>query len=91
MMMRARIIHRSTWVKFTLFPLHISISVLLLLRQRRGAAATTWATRLSTWENNERRRGHRPRRTRPIQRSEREKILFSAAHQKICFSPAATA
>jgi hypothetical protein len=30
------------------FPLHISIFVLLVLRQRRGAAATTWALRSST-------------------------------------------
>jgi hypothetical protein len=43
------------------FPLHINRFVLLLLRQRRGAAAATWAPRPSTCENNERRHGHRPR------------------------------
>ena len=45
MMAFTRIIQRCTRVKFTLFPLHISRFVLLLLRQRRGAAATTWAPR----------------------------------------------
>jgi hypothetical protein len=32
------------------FPLHISRFVLLLLRQRRGAAAATWAPRPNTCE-----------------------------------------
>ena len=43
-------------------PLRISRVVHLLLRQRRGAAVTTRASRSSTYENDERHRRHRPRR-----------------------------
>jgi hypothetical protein len=32
------------------FPLHISRFVLILMRQRRGAAATTWAPRSNTYD-----------------------------------------
>jgi len=47
--------------KKLLFSAHIRILfVLLLLRQCRGAAATTSAPRSSTCENNDRRRGNRP-------------------------------
>jgi hypothetical protein len=34
------------------FPVHISRFVLVLLRQRRGAAATTWAPSSSSYKNN---------------------------------------
>jgi hypothetical protein len=47
-MTRIRIIRRCIRAKFTLFPLLISTFVLLLLRQRRGAAAATWAPRSRT-------------------------------------------
>jgi hypothetical protein len=36
--------------KVYFFPLHISRVVLVLLRQRRGAAGTNWAPRSSTYE-----------------------------------------
>jgi hypothetical protein len=49
------------------FPLHISNFFILLLRQRRGAAARTWANDQVPAKKNKRRRGHQPKRTRIIQ------------------------
>jgi hypothetical protein len=69
------------------FPLHISRVSLLVLRLRRGAAATTWAPRSSACEKQRRRREHLSRRTRIIQRCTRAKFaLLRCTSAELFFS-----
>jgi hypothetical protein len=88
MMTRARIIRRSTRVNLIFSPAHQHISssrAATASRQRPGHHDQVPSN------NNERHRVHRPRRTRISQRSTWNNLLFSAAHQQSCSSPAAEA
>jgi hypothetical protein len=91
MMTRTRIIQRCIRLKFSHFRF---ISAGLFFSCCGSVAAPGQRPEnydQVSGENNERRRGHRPRRTRIIQCSTRVKFSFSAAHQQSVSSPAATA
>jgi hypothetical protein len=87
MMTRTRIIRRCTRVKFTLFRCTLAdlfffcCDYVAAPRQRPGHHDQVPA------KNNERRRGHRPRRTRIVQRCTRVKfILFRCTSTEFFFS-----
>jgi len=85
MMTRARIIRRFKRVKFYLFRCKSADLFFSCCGSIASRGNNLGPTIKYLQKNNERRRGHRPRRPRIVRRCTRENLLFSAAHQQSCF------